>query len=152
MDAVTYPQDKVIDMIHRYVIPLRIQSSNTKYMTQFNVKWTPAFVFLDSGGAENYRSIGFLDGDDFIALILLGTAVTLFNHEDYDDANTKLNMILEDFGSSSFVPEAIFYRGVARYKGSHKPNYLRHAYDKLTSEYPNNEWAKKAHPYRLIDA
>jgi len=48
------------------------------------------------------------------------------------------------------APEAQYYLGVAKYKGSHNPLELKSNLEILQKEYPNSEWAKKAQVYALI--
>ena len=48
------------------------------------------------------------------------------------------------------MPEAIFLQGVARYKKSGDPKPLKEAYETLTADFPDNEWTKRAYPYRLL--
>lgn len=152
MDAVTYPDQKVIDFVQRHVIPLRVAFNDEKLAPQFNVKWTPTLITVDSQGVEHHRTLGFLPPEDFMASQLLGVGKTYFDLENFDEALTRFNMLLDSFPKNVFVPEALFYRGVALYKSTHDPKHLRHAYDKLTAEYPDNEWTRRAHPYSLIAA
>ena len=50
MDAVTYPNAKVIDFFAKYLATVRVLVSSTPLPQQFKVKWTPTFVILDSQG------------------------------------------------------------------------------------------------------
>jgi len=60
-------------------------------------------------------------------------------------------LLLEAYPKSDSAPEAIFLRGVSLYKSTEDPKPLRASYDKLSAEYPENEWTKRAYPYRLIN-
>jgi TolA-binding protein len=83
---------------------------------------------------------------------LLGVGKTHFENGEYDKALVAFEKLLDRYPKSVCVPEAIFFRGVASYKSKNDPLPLRAAYDKLTAEFPENEWTKRAYPYRLIGA
>jgi tetratricopeptide (TPR) repeat protein len=151
MDAVTYPTEKVGEFIQRSIIPLRVAFNHEPLAKEFNVKWTPTLVTLDTEGKEHHRTVGFLGPDEFIASQILGMGKTFFDLEKYNDAIAAFNSLLEMFPQSECAAEAIFYRGVAQYKNTHDPKPLREAYDRLSGEYPNTEWTKRAYPYRLIE-
>jgi TolA-binding protein len=150
MDAVTYPTERVIEFVARSVIPLRVSFNHPQLASRFNVKWTPTLVTVDSDGVEHHRTVGYLGPEEFIASQLIGMAKTLIDVEDFGDAIARLNSLIDDFPKSDFTPEAIYTRGVAMYKNTHDPVHLRKAFDKLSAEFPDNEWTKRAFPYRLI--
>ncbi len=149
MDAVTYPEDKVIEFIGQNVIPLRIPF-NDPLATEFNVKWTPTLVTLDPQGKEHHRTVGFLDAEELIASVLLGIGKTRFETEKFGDAIASLDKIVASHPKSGSAPEAIFLRGVAQFKSTHDPKPLKALYEKLVAEYPGSEWTGRAYPYRLI--
>ena len=74
----------------------------------------------------------------------------LFDHERFDEAIAHFDTVIEKYLSTQHAPEAIYLRGVAQYKSTHNPKPLREAYDRLTNEFPDNAWTKRAYPYRLI--
>jgi TolA-binding protein len=101
-------------------------------------------------GKEHHRTVGFLAPDEFIPSLLLGKAKIDFDHEEFAEALVTLGDLLKDYPKSSAAPEAIFLRGVSLYKSTHSPKALKEIYEKLTKDYPDNEWTKRAYPYRLI--
>lgn len=150
MDAVTYPDENVIRFLQSEMIPLRIPHNHEPLAQDFGVKWTPTLITLDSGGAEAHRTVGFMEAGELIASQLLGMAKIHFNRQEFDRATEKLERLLDEFPRSKAAPEAIYYLGVAKYKGSGEPHPLREAYDRLASGYPESEWTMRAYPYRLI--
>ena len=149
MDAVTYPEQSVIEFITSNVIPLRIPSGDP-LADQFNVQWTPTLVLLDAEGKEHSRTVGYLGPTEIIPVELLGIARLLFNQEKTQEMLAVLDKIITQYTGSDQTPEVIFFYGVAMYKHTHDPKHLRTAYDRLTREYPGHEWTKRAYPYRLI--
>lgn len=150
MDAVTYPDEKVIAFIEGNFIPLRVSYDTQPLATQFNLKWTPTLIILDPDGKEQERIIGFLPPEEIIPSLLLGMVKVYFNHEKFDKALEVIEKILTQFPTSSVVPETLFLKGVCGYKSSHNPKHLKDAYEELQQKYPSSEWAKKAYPYRLL--
>jgi hypothetical protein len=150
MDAVSYPDSGVINFINEHMIPLRIAFDAQPHAKDFNVKWTPTIVTLDSGGKEHHRTVGFHAPEDLIASLLLGIGKVYFDADKFEDALVNLDKVTSDYSNSNSAPEAIFYRGVSGYKSSQDPKKLKEAYERLEAEYPENEWTKRAYPYRLI--
>jgi tetratricopeptide (TPR) repeat protein len=150
MDAVTYPDPKVSEFVMKNLVPLRIPYNHETLAPQFNLQWTPTLITLDSEGKEHHRTVGFMAPDDFIASQLLGMGKSAFELEQFDRAIEDFNSLLSMYSKTEYAAEAIYFRGVSQYKNSHNPKPLREAYDKLSAEYPNNEWTKRAYPYRLI--
>ena len=73
-----------------------------------------------------------------------------FNAEQHPEAQGIFDEALENSPNSDAAAEAVFFKGVSRYKASHDPKPLRQAYDTLTAKFPGSEWTKRAAPYRLI--
>ena len=149
MDAVSYPDEKVANFIIDKVVPVRILA-DSPLASDFKVTWTPTLVTLDFYGKEHYRTVGFLPPDELVSFLLLGIAKTDFDVQQYSDAILNLNMLLAGYPQSAAAPEAVFIRGVARYKSTKDASPLKEAYQQLTAAYPASEWAKRAQPYRLL--
>ena len=150
MGAVTFPDAKVIAFINQNVIPIRLAHDHKPLAEQFQIKWTPALVTLDTEGKEHHRTVGFLSPEELIPSLLLGKAKVGFDHEDFTKALLTLEDLLKDYPKSAAAPEAIFLRGVCGYKSAHNPKSLKEAYETLAKDYLDSEWTKRAYPYRLI--
>jgi tetratricopeptide (TPR) repeat protein len=150
MEAVTFPQSKVVRFVMDHVIPVRVPHDQKPLSEQYQVKWTPTLLTLDAEGREHHRTVGFLPAEDLMASILLGQTKVHFDAENFQEALKVLEALLSEFPKSSAAPEALFLRGVCRYKSTHDPKPLKEAYEKLSSTYPDSEWTKRAYPYRLL--
>ncbi len=150
MDAVTYPDKKVIAFITKNIIPLRVPYNAVPLSKDFNVKWTPTLVVLDASGEEHYRTVGFLPPEELIPSLLLGIAKVHFELDQFKDAIPNLEKILKDYPKSGAAPEAVYLRGVCGFENTHNPKLLKQAYERLQKEYPQSEWVKRALPYRLL--
>jgi len=150
MDAVTYPDKNVAEFLMNNLIPLRVPYNTEPLATDFNLRWTPTLIVLDANGKEHYRMIGFIPPEEFVPYLLLGIAKTYFDLGEYNSAIGALDKIISSYPESLAAPESIYLRGVCGYKTTHDIKPLKTAYEKLTKEYPQSEWAKKVAPYRLL--
>ncbi|MDY6950088.1 MAG: outer membrane protein assembly factor BamD [Thermodesulfobacteriota bacterium] len=150
MDAVTYPNSSVVEFVEENVVPLRLSFDVKPESDDFKVKWTPTLIVLDAEGEEHHRTTGFLGPEELMPMIMLGIGKARFDSEVFSEALESLNRLLAQYPKSDSAPEAIYYRGVSGYKHSHDAGPLKEAYEKLQSEYPSSEWAKRAAPYRLL--
>ncbi len=150
MDAVSYPDLKVSNFIIDKLVPLRIPADAQPLATEFQVHWTPTLVTLDMYGKEHYRTVGFLPPEELVPSLILGIAKVDFAANQYNDALINLNMLLAGYPTSDAAPEAVFLKGVSRYKSSKDPQCLKQAYQQLASDYPASAWTKRAAPYNLL--
>ena len=150
MDAVTYPDAKVIQFISNKMIPLRIPFDARPFSGDFNIKWTPSLITLDTKGKEHHRTLGFLAPEELIPSLLLGIAKSHFEVDRFDEALEGLDQLLTEYPNSDSTPEAVYLRGVCRYKSTQDPKPLKEAYEQLKAQHPSSEWTKRAYPYRLL--
>ncbi len=149
MGAVTYPDPRVADFVMSRMVPVQVLA-DSPLADKFKVKWTPTIVVLDYYGSEHHRTVGFFPPDEFIPSLILGMAKIDFDTDQFNDAIIHLDRLLADYPSCRAVPEAIYIRGVSRYKSSHDPARLKEIYEKLHADYPASEWAERAQPYSLL--
>ncbi|MBI4596183.1 MAG: tetratricopeptide repeat protein [Candidatus Tectomicrobia bacterium] len=150
MGAVTYPNEKVIDFVNSNLVPLQVLFNAQPVSTNFNIRWTPTLITLDSEGKEHHRTIGFIGPEELMPSLLLGMAKVHFDQDRFDEAMLRLEKLLSDFPRSKSAPEAIYLRGVCKYKSTHEAAPLKAAYEKLQAEFPSDEWTQRAYPYRLL--
>jgi tetratricopeptide (TPR) repeat protein len=150
MDAVTYPDEGVIDYITQKLVPLRLPYNHERYAKEFKIEWTPTLIVLDSQGNESCRSTGFLPPDQLVPWLELGRGKAHFAAHRYDKAIEALDFVIKRYPKSKVAPEAIYFRGVSLYKHTKSAKPLREVYDQLSADYPDEEWTKKSYPYRLI--
>ena len=149
MGAVTYPNEKVADFIMQRMVPIQVLA-DSQLANDFKVKWTPTILVLDFYGREHQRTVGFFPPEELIPSLLLGMGKVDFDVDQFNDAIIHFDTLLAEFPNSSSAPEAVYLRGVSRYKASHDAKPLKDAYETLQSRYPASEWAKRADPYRLL--
>jgi hypothetical protein len=150
MDTVTYPDSDLIAAIHKYIVPVKIPSEDEKLLKTFQVKWTPTLIVLDQEGQEHHRILGFMDSGELIPSLLLGIAKCCFDADQLENAQDYLNLIIEKYAASTAAPEGLFLKGVCSFKQSHEISILKDTYEQLSEHYPENQWSKRAFPYRLL--
>jgi len=150
MDAVTFPDIAVANFITDRMIALHAPVGAKSLASDFRVVWTPTIIVLDYYGKEYQRSVGFLSPDEMVASMLLGIGKVGFENDQYNDAVIQFNTLLNGYPKSAVAPEAVYLRGVARYKSSHAAGNLKDTYQQLRAEYPDSAWTKRAEPYSLL--
>lgn len=114
---------------------------------RFNVSWTPTVLILDSKGVERYRIEGYLPIEEFEAQLEMGLARVAFEQKKWTDAERIYNQLIERHRDASPVPEALYWRAVSHYQGTHDHTVLGQVAGELQKNYPGNVWTKKASPW-----
>jgi thioredoxin-related protein len=100
MDAVTYPDEKVIDFIAKNVIPLKLFFDVRPAADDYNVKRTPTLITVNGGGKEHHRTVGFLPPEELIPSLLLGIGKVFFDQERIADAFKYFEKIVKEYPKS----------------------------------------------------
>jgi len=111
---------------------------------RFQLQWTPTIVFLDPGGREVHRIEGFLPNDDFLAQLHIGLGQLAMSAKRFTDAEREFHQVVEELPNTDAAPEAQYWRGVSKYKGSNDPAALKETAEAFRKRYSDSTWAKKA--------
>jgi len=114
------------------------------YFHRFDALWTPTVLILDSNGVERQRIEGYLPKDEFRAQLELGLARVAFMHKRWADAEQRYTQVVERYPDSKAAPEAVYWRGVSRYKATNDHTVLGQVPEQLKGEYADSVWALKA--------
>jgi tetratricopeptide (TPR) repeat protein len=117
---------------------------NPAPMERFGALWTPTIVFLDPDGIERYRFEGYLPVLDFLARLTLGLGQVAFASKRYEEAEKRFEEVLGKFPDSEAAPEALYWKGVARYKRTNDAAALAQTASDFSRRYTESSWAKKA--------
>lgn len=150
MDAVSYPNPKVIGFFSNHLIPVRVQINSKPLPHRFKVQWTPTLVLLDQEGEEHHRTVGFLAPEELLPSLMLGIGKSYFDRELYKESEQVLEQLLKEYPKSDAAPEAAYYLGVGRYKNTHNAEELKKTIESLKKNYPGSEWTKRASVYQLL--
>lgn len=144
-----WPDPRVVSFVTENFIPARVHVKDDsalfqKYGEKYNAQWTPTILMLDPGGEERYRIEGFLPADEFLAQLMLGRAQIAFAQQKWDEAERRFREVVDKFPDTEAAPEALYWAGVAPYKGSHDAASLKRTADAFKDRYQDTSWAKKA--------
>ena len=135
--------------VNENFIPARVHVKDDsalfqKYGEKYSAQWTPTMLILDAEGVERYRIEGFLPNDDFLAQLMLGRAQIAFAQQQWGEAERRFREIVETLPDTDAAPEALYWAGVAPYKGTHDNSSLKATARAFRERYQDTTWAKKA--------
>ena len=113
------------------------------YFHRFDAVWTPTILILDSDGKERMRIEGYLPKEEFRAQLELGLARVAFMKKKWADAEQKYTDVVERYPASKAAPEALYWKGVSRYKATNDHTGLGELPAQFKEKYPDSIWATK---------
>ena len=148
-----YPDERVGRLVTSEFLPIRVHVRDpdnlyTRLSERLNVHWTPTVLILDEDGVERHRIEGFLPVDDFLAHLTLGLGKAAFQRGAFEEAERWFRAVVEEHPQSEPAPEALYWTGVARYKGKGDASALAETAHAFTNRYADSAWAKKASVWR----
>ena len=141
-----YPDPRVESFLREHFIHARIHvrdANATALMERFGANWTPTIVFLDPEGTERHRIEGFLATEDFLAQLLVGLGRIAIAGKRWDEAERLFGDVLEKHPRSDSAAEALYWKGVSRYKGG-DATALGETARAFQERYTESPWAKKS--------
>ena len=105
-------------------------------------------LIMDPDGKERWRLEGYLPKDEFRANIEMGLARVAFMRKDWTGAEQRYADVAERYPDSHFAPEAVYWRGISRYKQSNDHNTLTEVADTFAEKYQDSLQAIKSVPWR----
>ncbi len=140
-----YPDERVAGFIRDNFIPVKIHvKENPAGFERFGAQWTPTIIAADPEGTERYRFEGYLPADEFMAQLQLGLAKIAFAKNEFGKAEQLYRDIVTRFANSAAAPEALYWAGVSKYKGTNNPAALKDTAEAFRSQYSDSQWATKA--------
>lgn len=118
---------------------------------RFGVAWTPVLVVFDPEGREQHRWEGYLPAEEFLGQLDLAAAKDAFAKERWGEAERRFRELADRLPRADFAPLALYYAGVARYKGG-DASALEEAGRALRARYPDSSWARKSSVWIPADA
>ena len=77
----------------------------------------------------------------------MGLGRLAFARKNWPEAERHFDTVLNEFPSSKFAPQAVYYRGVSRYSGSHDHTELGNTAKTLAERFPGDEWQLRSIPW-----
>ena len=100
-------------------------------------------IILDPNGKERYRIDGYLPVEEFRAQLEMGLARVAFMGKDWADAERRYAEVLDRYPNSKAAPEALYWKGVSRYKQTNDHTVLGELPAQFRQKYPDSLWALK---------
>lgn len=79
-----------------------------------------------------------------MAQLQLGLAKIAFTKNDFAKAEQRYRDVVRRFPKSAAAPEALYWAGVSKYKGTNDAGALKDTAEAFRSQYGDSQWAKKA--------
>ena len=114
------------------------------YFHRFGAVWTPTVLVMDSDGVERLRIEGYLPKEEFRAHLEMGLARIAFMRKKWADAERQYAEVVERYPDSKVAAEAVYWRGVSRYKRTNDHTVLGDVPEQLKEKYSDSVWAMKA--------
>ncbi len=139
-----YPNPEVSRFITENFVPLRQHvKTHPGAMERFGAQWTPTLMMLDANGREHHRVEGFLEAAPLLAQLRLGLAKSAMANQKWDEAERWFEEAAAS-GDADVAPEGAYWAGVTRYKRSGDASHLGATHKRLSENFANSTWAKKA--------
>jgi outer membrane protein assembly factor BamD (BamD/ComL family) len=134
----------VIEFIASNFVPVKIHiKEEPQTFKKFGVQWTPTLLVMAPDGEEAFRIEGFLPVEDFLAQLELGLGKAFLHQEKFTEAETNFRDVAKRYPKTESAPQALYWAGVAAYKGSKDPGKLKETYQNLLKQFPTSEWTRK---------
>ena len=89
------------------------------------------------------RIEGYLPKEEFAAQLQNGLARIAFTQKQWAEAQRRYNEVVERYPNTAAAPEAMYWRGVSKYKATNDHNSLGDVAQQM-QKYPGSIWAEKA--------
>ena len=144
-----YSQPAIADLIQRHFVPVRLHVKDDadefkRVGSLLNAQWTPTTLIVDPPAAERHRIEGFLPAEDFASQLALGLAKSAFARGQYHEAARAYDDVLARYPETDAAPEAQYWAGVSRYKGTGDAGALAETARRFKERFAGTSWAKKA--------
>ncbi len=100
-------------------------------------------LIMDVEGVERQRNEGYLPVTEFRAWLEMGLARLSFMRKQWDEAGQRYGKVIESYPQTVAVAEAMYWKGVSRYK-MNDHTALGETAAALGESYPDSLWTVKA--------
>lgn len=144
MDAVTYPDSRVVTFLNERVVAFKPQIETSAALAErFGVAWTPGLVWLTRDGRTGHDNVGWFAPEEWLAESKLGCGKVEVRQKRWDRAARWFEEVLEQHARSLAAPAACYWAGVAAKRSSGSSEALLERWRRLLEEWPDSGWAKK---------
>ena len=111
---------------------------------RFGAIWTPTALVLDSDANERWRIEGYLPRPEFHAQLQMALARVALMAKKWPDAEAAYDRVLTGHPATFVVPEALYWRGISRYRQTNDHKVLEELAEELQAHHATSIWAVKA--------
>lgn len=144
MDAVTYPDDDVIDLLTSsfacYKPPI---ADNQALASSYGVKWTPGLVWLTPDGEQVHDNVGYFAPTELMAEATYAQGQGAVRAGDWKQALENFESVTARWPESFAAPAAQYWAGVAGKMKADDSAPLLAKWKQLLKSYPDSAWAMK---------
>ena len=105
-------------------------------------------LVTDPKGNERSRLEGYLPKDEFRVSLEMALARVAVMRKDWADAERRYKSVVENSPDSQFAPEAVYWRGVSRYKATNDHEALGEVAKIFGQKYRDSIQALKSQPWQ----
>ena len=152
MDAVSYPDRAVAELIANWLVPLRLTFGNPLHremLRGLGALWTPTLWVLDRNGREFRRETGYLEPSDLHSVLSEGVALALVSSGRAPDAEQVLDRAIGHYDAvhgarnGSRAASLRYWRGAVGYLRSGDHVALEAWWDQVRLIDGNGPWARR---------
>lgn len=151
MDAVTHPHPEVSRLLATDFVCATVDTkapgdAGRRALHRLRIAWEPAFVFLDRGGRELRRFVGYRPPDEFTAELQITRGLYDMQRGDSAGAEARFRAVgrRTEIELSDLAAEATFWRGVAAFRQSRDKQTLHEVWSEIEQRWPDSSWWRRA--------
>jgi len=144
MEAVTLPEETVIDEVTRSFVAAKLESAKHPDLSRrMGLRWLPGLVVCDADERLAHVVVGFLPPDDLVAELTFGRAIVAMGEKRYDDAHAAFAAVAER-PDAERAPEALYWWGISRNRQMKDFDAaVREPWGRIVERWPRSQWARK---------
>lgn len=144
----TYPDPGVQRFLSQFVAIKYDTTRVNDYYKDLNPStvhvWHPHITVMDDRLRQGRRFTGYFEPTAFIAQITLGAGMLHLYHRRFAEAEIAFGNVASSSVPDSVVAEALYWRGVAEYRGKGGFAALTRTWEEITTRFPGSDWAMRA--------
>ncbi len=147
MDAVTYPDQEVIELLNSEFLPVQLDTDLSKDLNiEFEVYWEPKFAIVNHRRLRIREWMGYLAPPEFLAELKLALGLNELRAGRNADAVARFERVVRDHPHTPAAPESLYWHGIAQYRMSNprdKEILWQTWRTGLVARYGESVWAMK---------
>ncbi|WP_354361204.1 thioredoxin family protein [Pedobacter sp. UYP30] len=147
MEITTYQNSEILSYVDQNFVFVKYDITNTSVakITSSPILWTPTFIVFANDGSEVRKITGYLSDLQFEAEMEMGRALAFLRKAQPQKALNILENLINSSVNTIFLPEALYWAGVATYfLNKRNAESLVPYWEKLIANYSESIWAERA--------